>query len=91
LLLPRSIGRFGGSHEDGVISVRLDVFLEILWTLEGLAAELALMRLQGHVDADVRRDVVSLHRRRTTATPLTRQVEIVGALATDVAFADMVL
>lgn len=42
----------------------LDMFLEVLRTLEGLAAELALVRLQGNVDANVARDVVALDRRR---------------------------
>ena len=40
-------------HDDRVIRVRLDMFLEILRTLEGLPTELALVRLQRDMDANV--------------------------------------
>jgi hypothetical protein len=41
----------------------LDVLLEILRSLESLATEVALMRLEGNVDADMRCDVVALDSR----------------------------
>lgn len=69
----------------------LDVLLEILWPLERLAAEIALVRLQGHMHADVRRDVVTLDGGRAALVPLTSQVEVVGALATNMTLADVVL
>ena len=49
------------------------------------------MGLERDVDANVGGDVVSLHGRSATRAPLTRQVEVVGALAADMAFADVVL
>ena len=67
------------------------MLLKILWTLECFATEVALVRLQGYVNADVRGDVVTLDGGGATCAPLTGQVEVVGALATDVAFAYVVL
>jgi hypothetical protein len=52
--------RVGGTKKDRVISVSLDVLLQILRSLERLATKVALMRLEGDVDADVRCDVVAL-------------------------------
>ena len=71
--------------------MRLDMLLEILGTLEGFTTEIALMRLQWHVHTDVRCDMVALDGSGAAVTPLASQVEIVCALATDMAFADMVL
>jgi hypothetical protein len=71
--------------------VRLDVLLQVLGTLEGFAAEVALVRLQGDVDSDVGSDVVALNGRSATVAPLTRKVEVVGALAADMALTNMVL
>jgi len=67
------------------------MLLEILGPLERLAAEVALVRLQGNMDADVARDVITLHGGGSALIPLARQVQVVGALATDMAFADVVL
>jgi len=67
------------------------MFFQVLRSLEGLAAELALVRLQGYVDSDVRSDVVTLNRGGTALAPGARQVEVVGGLATDMAFADVLL
>ena len=69
----------------------LDVFLEILRTLKGLSAEVAFVRLERHVNTDVRSNVISLHGSRAAATPLAGEVEIVGALATNMALADVIL
>ena len=69
----------------------LDVLLQILRSLESLTAEVALMRLQRDMDTNVRRDVVTFYSRGTTITPLTSQIQVVGALATNMAFANMVL
>lgn len=71
--------------------MRLDVLLQVLGTLEGFAAEVALVRLQGDVDSDVGSDVVALNGRSATVAPLTRKVEVVGALAADMALTNMVL
>lgn len=69
----------------------LDVLLEILWALECFATEVALVRLQRHMNANVRGDVIALDGGGATCAPLTGEVEVVGALAADVAFADVVL
>ena len=69
----------------------LDVFLQILRALERLAAEVALVRLQRHVNTDVRSDVVSLDRRGAAVAPLAGQVQVVGALATNVTLTDVIL
>ena len=52
--------RVGRAKENRVVGMSLDVLLEILGSLEGLATEVALMRLQGNMDADMRGDVVTL-------------------------------
>jgi hypothetical protein len=71
--------------------VRLNMFLEILRTLEGFAAEFALVRLERNVNADVGGDVVALDGRGSALAPLAGQVEVVGRFATNVALADMFL
>lgn len=65
----------------------LDVLLEILRSLESLATEVALMRLEWDMDADVRCDVIALDGCDAARAPVTSQVEVVCALATDVTLA----
>jgi hypothetical protein len=79
------------SHDDRVICVGLDMFLEILRTLESLAAELALVRLKRNVDSNMRGNVVALDCGGSALAPLTGQVEVVSRLATNMALADMLL
>ena len=67
------------------------MLLEILWSLERLATEVAFVRLKRHMNAHVRGDVVALHGGCATSSPLTGEVEIVRRLATNMALADMVL
>ena len=69
----------------------LDMFLEVLRTFECFATKVAFVRFQGNMDTDVRGNVITFDCRGSAATPLASQVEIVGALATDMAFTDMVL
>ena len=69
----------------------LDMLLEILRPLEGLTAKLASMRLQWYVNTDVRGDMITLDDSDTTVTPCASQIKVVGALATNMNFADMVL
>ena len=69
----------------------LDMFLEILGTFESFATKFALVWFQGNMDSNVGGDMVAFDCRGTATTPLTRQVEVVGALAADVSFADMFL
>jgi len=81
----------GSAHENRVVGVRLDMLLQVLGPLERLAAEVALVGLQRHVDADVRGDVVSLDRGGAARVPLARQVQVVGALAANMLLAKVVL
>lgn len=69
----------------------LDVFLQILWSLECLSTEITLVRLQGNVNTNVRGDVITLNSGGTTGRPSTSQVEVVGALAAYMTLTDMVL
>lgn len=81
----------GRPDQDAVVGVGLDVLLEILRTLEGLSAEVALVWLQGDVDTNVRGDVVALHSCGAARVPLASQVEVVGALPSNVPLTDVVL
>lgn len=67
------------------------MFFEVLRAFKRLATEVATMRLQRDMDANVRCDVVTLYHRNIAVGPSTLQVEIIGALATDMDFAHMVL
>ena len=67
------------------------MLLEILGTLECLATELALVRLQRNVDSDVRGDVVALDSCGAALTPGAGQVEVVSGLAADMSLADVFL
>ena len=67
------------------------MLLEILGSLERLSAHVTLVRLQGHMNPDVRSDVVSLDCGGPARVPLTSQVEVVGALATNVTLTDVLL
>ena len=69
----------------------LDMFLQVLRSFECFAAELAFVRLEGNVNANVRGDVVSLDGGGSTLTPGAGQVEVVGRLSTDMSLADVLL
>ena len=69
----------------------LDVLLQVLRPLEGLATKVASVRLQRYVNTDVRCDVVAFHNGDATGTPGTSEVEVIGTFATDVAFANVFL
>jgi len=81
----------GSADEDRVVGMGLDVLLEILRALEGLAAKVALVRLERHVDADVRGDVVTLDSSSPALVPLAGEVQVVGALAANMLLADVVV
>jgi hypothetical protein len=74
-----------------VIGAYLYVLLQILGTLEGLATKVTLVGLERNVNPDVRRNVVTLDSGGAARVPLARQVQVVGALAADVALADVLL
>lgn len=69
----------------------LDMFLKILWSLKGLATELALVRLERNMNSDVRGDVVALDGCCSALTPCACQVEVVGRFSTDVSFTYVLL
>jgi hypothetical protein len=52
----------------------LDMFFQILRTLEGFPAKVAPMRLQWDMNADMGRDMITLYCSGATATPLAGQV-----------------
>lgn len=80
-----------GGPDFRVVGMSLDVFLQILGPLEGLATEVALVRLQGDMHANVGGDVVTLDGGGVAVTPLASQVQVVSALAADMALADVFL
>jgi len=67
------------------------VLLQILWTLERLAAEVTLVWLQWDVYADVRSNVITLDSGRTAGVPSTSQIQVVCALSSHVLLTDVVL
>jgi hypothetical protein len=71
--------------------VGLDMLLEILWTLESFTAKVTLVWLEGDMHSNMRRDMIALDSGSTTVAPLASQVQVVGAFATDMAFANVVL
>lgn len=69
----------------------LDMLLQILRTLESLAAKVTLVRLERDMNSDVRGDVIALDGSSTTATPLAGQVEVICALTTNMTLANVFL
>ena len=69
----------------------LDVLLEVLGTFEGFATELAFVRLEWNVDTDVGSDVVAFYCVGAAGTPVTLEIEIVRALAANMALTNMFL
>lgn len=67
------------------------MLLQVLGSLEGLATEVAFVRLQGDMHADMRCDMVTLDRRRIASAPLASQVQVVGALAANMTLTDVFL
>lgn len=84
-------GHVGTAKQDGIIGVSLDMLLQVLGTFEGLAAKVAAMRLQWHMNANVRGDVVTFNDRDVAVGPSAFQVEVVGAFATDVDLTHVIL
>jgi len=67
------------------------VLLQILGTLERLSTKITLVRLEWYMNSDMRCDVVALDGGNPALRPLTLQVQVIGALATDMLFADVLL
>lgn len=81
----------GRAHQHRVVSVGLDMLLQVLGALEGLAAKVTLVRLKRDMDPDVRGDMVALDDGSRTTSPFAGQVEVIGALAADMALTHMFL
>jgi len=79
----------GRSKKYRVISVSLDVLLEILRTLECLATEVALVWFEGNVNSNVGGDMIALHGCGTALIPATGEVQVVCALASNMLLADV--
>lgn len=60
----------GRAQKNGVVGVSLDMLLEILGSLESLATEVALMRLQWDMHPDVGRDVIAFDGSCAAVPPL---------------------
>lgn len=80
---------FRGTEKDRVIGMGLHVLLEILRALERFATEVTFVRLQGDVDTNVGGDVIPLDSGGSARLPSTREVQVVGALSSDVLLTDM--
>lgn len=80
-----------GPKEDRVICMSLDVFLQILGALEALAAEVTFVRFERDVYSDMGCDVIPFDSGRPAKVPPTGQVEVVGALASNMTLADVLI
>lgn len=89
--LTRSSTRLGRAHNDTIIGVCFDMFLQILRTFECFAAELAFVRLERDMNSNVRGDVVTFDSCGSALTPSAGQVEVVGGFSTDMSFAHVFL
>lgn len=78
-----------GSKENRVVSVSLYMFLQILGALERLATEVALVRLQWDVNSNVRSNVVTFDGSGSARVPPAREIQVVGALSSDMLLTDM--
>lgn len=78
-----------GSKKNRVVGVCLDMLLEILGALEGLATEVTFVRLQRHVDTDVGSNVVTLDGGGSARIPPAGEVQVVCALSSDMLLTDV--
>lgn len=59
----------------------LDMLFQVLGTLEGFTAEVALVWLQRYMDTNMRSDMITLDSGGLALIPLASKVQVVGALA----------
>lgn len=67
------------------------MLLQVLRPLEAFAAHVTFVRLQGHMDPDVRGDVISLDSSGAAGIPLASEAEVVGTLATNMTITNVFL
>jgi hypothetical protein len=77
------------AKEHRVVGVCLDMFLQVLRTLESFAAKVTFVRLKRNMDSNMRSDVVTFYCGGTAGVPATSQVEVVCALASNMLFTDV--
>jgi len=65
------------------------MLLQILGPLESFATEVAFVRLEGNVNADMGRDMIAFNRCCSARVPTTGEVKIICALATDMFLTDV--
>jgi hypothetical protein len=75
----------------GLLEIYLDVLLQVLGPLEGLATEATLVWLEGNMDPDMGGDVIALDSSGVASFPATDKVQVVGALSSDMPLAQVVL
>jgi hypothetical protein len=73
-----------------VISVGLDVLLQILRTLERLSTKVTLVWLQWDVDTNVRSDVITLDRGGSARVPSAGEIQVVCALPADMLLTNVI-
>jgi hypothetical protein len=88
-IVESALGILGWADKHRVVGMSLDVLLQILGSLERLAAELALVRLEGYMNTDMRGDVIALDGGGAARVPLARKAQVVCALAANMALADV--
>jgi hypothetical protein len=67
------------------------MLLQVLGALESLAAEATLMWFERDVDPNVGGDVVALDRAGVASLPATHEVQVVGALPSNMSLTEMLL
>lgn len=67
------------------------VLFEILGALESFAADVAVVWLEGGMDANMGGDMITLSTTDVTAFPFAREAEVVGGLATDMVVAEVLV
>jgi hypothetical protein len=87
--LPMMPMLFRRSKEDRVISMSLDMLLQILRTLERLSTEVTFVRLQRNMDSDVGSDMITLDSGGPARVPSAGEVQVVCALSSDMFLADV--
>jgi hypothetical protein len=87
--LPTMSMLFWGAKEDRVISMSLDVLLQVLRALESLSAEIAFMRLQRNMYSNVGCDMVAFDCGGPALVPAAGKIQIVCALAANMLLADV--
>ena len=68
-----------------------DVLLQVLRSFESFAAKVTFVRLERNVNTNMRSDMIALHGGCSAVAPLTRQVEIICALAANMPVTNMIL